>query len=200
MKKRIIVGTLSAMLLLPTASVFADYPYTVASGDTSWKIAVKTEIGISELITANPQIPNIHLIYPGQKINVPTQDDIKAYEQEVVRLVNIERSKQGLSALKYDWELARVARYKSEDMRDHNYFNHNSPIYGTPFDMIKNFGIKYKSAGENIAKGQTTPGQVVKSWMNSSGHRANILSSKFTHIGVGYAKKGNIWTQQFISK
>lgn len=200
MKKRIIVGTLSAMLLLPTASVFADYPYTVASGDTLWKIAVKTEIGISELITANPQIPNIHLIYPGQKINVPTQDDIKAYEQEVVRLVNVERSKQGLSALKYDWELARVARYKSEDMRDRNYFNHNSPTYGTPFDMIKNFGIKYKSAGENIAKGQTTPGQVVKSWMNSSGHRANILSSKFTHIGVGYAKKGNIWTQQFISK
>ena len=102
--------------------------------------------------------------------------------------------------MQYDWELARVARYKSEDMRDQNYFSHNSPVYGSPFDMIKNFGISYKAAAENIAKGQTTPEQVVQSWMNSSGHRANILSTKYTHIGVGYAKEGHIWTQQFISK
>ncbi len=200
MKKKITSVILTSTLLLPSASAFADYQYTVVSGDTLWKIAVKTETGISEIIAANTQISNINLIYPGQKINIPTQDDVKAYEQEVIRLVNVERDKQGLQALKYDWELARVARYKSEDMRDNNYFSHTSPVYGSPFDMMKNFGINYKSAGENIAKGQTTPEQVVKSWMNSSGHRANILSSKFTHIGVGYAKAGNIWTQQFISK
>lgn len=200
MKKKITSVILTTTLLLPTASAFADYQYTVVSGDTLWKIAVKTETGISELIAANSQISNINLIYPGQKINIPTQDDIKAYEQEVIRLVNVERAKQGLQELKYDWELARVARYKSEDMRDNNYFSHTSPVYGSPFDMMKNFGINYKSAGENIAKGQTTPEQVVKAWMNSSGHRANILSSKFTHIGVGYAKSGHIWTQQFISK
>ncbi|WP_148629625.1 SafA/ExsA family spore coat assembly protein [Bacillus sp. E214] len=200
MKKKITSVILTTTLLLPTATAFADYQYTVVSGDTLWKIAVKTETGISELIAANSQISNINLIYPGQKINIPTQDDVKAYEQEVIRLVNVERAKQGLRELKYDWELARVARYKSEDMRDNNYFSHTSPVYGSPFDMMKNFGINYKSAGENIAKGQTTPEQVVNAWMNSSGHRANILSSKFTHIGVGYAKSGHIWTQQFISK
>lgn len=200
MKKKVISIALTTTLLLPTASAFADYQYTVVSGDTLWKIAVKTETGISELIAANTQISNINLIYPGQKINIPTQDDIKAYEQEVIRLVNAERTKQGLKELQYDWELARVARYKSEDMRDNKYFSHTSPVYGSPFDMIKNFGITYKAAAENIAKGQTTPEQVVKSWMNSSGHRANILSTKYTHIGVGYAKDGHIWTQQFISK
>ena len=200
MKRKITTVVLTSTLLLPTASAFADYQYTVVSGDTLWKIAVKTETGISELIAANTQIANINLIYPGQKINIPTQDNIKAYEQEVIRLVNKERTKQGLKELQYDWELARVARYKSEDMRDQNYFSHNSPIYGSPFDMIKNFGISYKAAAENIAKGQTTPEQVVQSWMNSSGHRANILSTKYTHIGVGYAKEGHIWTQQFISK
>lgn len=200
MKKKITSVILTTTLLLPTATAFADYQYTVVSGDTLWKIAVKTETGISEIIAANSQISNINLIYPGQKINIPTQDDVKAYEQEVIRLVNVERAKQGLQELKYDWELARVARYKSEDMRDNNYFSHTSPVYGSPFDMMKNFGINYKSAGENIAKGQTTPEQVVNAWMNSSGHRANILSSKFTHIGVGYAKSGHIWTQQFISK
>ena len=200
MKKKITTFILTGALLLPTASAFADYQYTVVSGDTLWKIANKTETGISELIAANTQISNINLIYPGQKINIPTQDQIKEYEQEVIRLVNVERSKQGLKELKYDWELARVARYKSEDMRDNNYFSHNSPVYGSPFDMMKNFGINYKAAGENIAKGQSTPEQVVKAWMNSSGHRANILSTKFTHIGVGYAKNGHIWTQQFISK
>nr|WP_201741299.1 SafA/ExsA family spore coat assembly protein [Pradoshia eiseniae] len=200
MRKKITTFILTGALLLPTASAFADYQYTVVSGDTLWKIANKTETGISELIAANTQISNINLIYPGQKINIPTQDQIKEYEQEVIRLVNVERSKQGLKELKYDWELARVARYKSEDMRDNNYFSHNSPVYGSPFDMMKNFGINYKAAGENIAKGQSTPEQVVKAWMNSSGHRANILSTKFTHIGVGYAKNGHIWTQQFISK
>ncbi|KMY44682.1 transporter [Bacillus sp. FJAT-27916] len=200
MKKKITTFILTGALLLPTASAFADYQYTVVSGDTLWKVADKTETGISELIAANPRISNINLIYPGQKLTIPTQDQIKEYEQEVIRLVNVERTKQGLKELKYDWELARVARYKSEDMRDNNYFSHNSPVYGSPFDMMKNFGINYKAAGENIAKGQSTPEQVVKAWMNSSGHRANILSTKFTHIGVGYAKNGHIWTQQFISK
>ena len=200
MKKKLATFILTSALVLPSASAFADYQYTVVSGDTLWKIANKTETGISELIAANTQIANINLIYPGQTINIPTQDEIKEYEQEVIRLVNVERTKQGLKELQYDWELARVARYKSEDMRDNNYFSHNSPVYGSPFDMMKNFGINYKAAGENIAKGQSTPEQVVKAWMNSSGHRANILSTKFTHIGVGYAKNGHIWTQQFISK
>ncbi|MBO7304856.1 MAG: hypothetical protein J6V09_06510 [Clostridia bacterium] len=120
--------------------------------------------------------------------------------REVVRLVNVERSKQGLKPLSSDWELSRVARYKSEDMRKNNYFSHTSPTYGSPFQMMKSFGIKYKTAGENIAKGYKTPTAVVTGWMNSSGHRANILNPTFTHIGVGYVQNGSYWTQMFISK
>lgn len=175
--------------------------HTVVSGDTLWKLAVKYEIGISELKSANPQIKNFDLIYPGQTINIPTLDStVTNYEQEVIRLVNQIRAENGLKALTYDWELARVARYKSQDMKDNKYFSHTSPVYGSPFQMIKNFGISFRSAGENIAKGYATPQAVVNGWMNSSGHRANILNSSYTHIGVGYVSGGNYWTQMFISK
>lgn len=85
-------------------------------------------------------------------------------------------------------------------MKDKNYFDHQSPTYGSPFDMMKSFGISYKTAGENIAQGQKTPEEVVKAWMNSQGHRENIMNPSFTHIGVGYVESGNYWTQQFIGK
>ncbi|MED3661990.1 SafA/ExsA family spore coat assembly protein [Ureibacillus sp. FSL K6-8385] len=189
---------LSIGLLLP-ATVFAAETYTVVKGDTLWKIAVKTQTGVQELINANPQLQNPNLIYPGQKINIPEKEG-HAYEQEVIRLVNVERAKAGLPALQYDWELARVAKHKSQDMHDKKYFSHTSPTYGSPFDMMKSYGIKYRSAGENIAMGQSTPQQVVNAWMNSSGHRANILNKNFTHIGVGYVKDGHYWTQMFIQK
>lgn len=125
---------------------------------------------------------------------------LSEYEQQVVDLTNQERAKQGLPALKVDLELSKVAREKSSDMQKNNYFSHTSPTYGSPFDMMKQFGISYKTAGENIAKGQRTPQEVVNAWMNSSGHRQNILSSNFTHIGVGHVAEGNYWTQQFIGK
>lgn len=132
----------------------------------------------------------------------PTQSSssVSAYEKKVVELTNAERAKQGLAPLTLDTELSKVARIKSQDMKDKNYFDHNSPTYGSPFDMMKSFGISYKSAGENIAMGQTTPEQVVQAWMDSPGHRANIMNSSFTHIGVGYVASGNYWTQQFIGK
>ena len=102
-----------------------------------------------------------------------------------------------------DWELSRVARLKSQDMADKNYFSHQSPTYGSPFEMMKKFGISYKLAGENIASGQRTPQDVMTSWMASPGHRANILKPEYTHIGVGYYRGGSyghMWTQQFITK
>ena len=175
--------------------------YTVKKGDTLWKIAVRYEIGVSELIKANPQFKNPNLIYVGQKVNIPAASSLKSYEDEVVRLVNIERSKHGLPALKSHWELSRVARYKSQDMINKNYFAHQSPTYGSPFNMMESFGLKFSAAGENIAYGQRTPQEVVTAWMNSPGHRANILSRTYTHIGVGAAKKSNgtlYWTQMFM--
>ena len=83
-------------------------------------------------------------------------------------------------------------------MHDLGYFSHTSPTYGSPFDMMKSFGISYRAAGENIAKGQTTPAAVVNAWWNSEGHRQNMLNASFTQIGVGYVADGKYWTQMFI--
>lgn len=199
MKKFLAVLTAVSLLVFSSISVSAATVHIVSSGDTMWKIAVKYKVGLSEIISANSKITNPALIYPGQQIAIPTQDtSVSNYEEEVVRLVNIERAKNGLSALETDWQLSRVARYKSQDMKDKNYFSHTSPTYGTPFQMMKSFGISYRYAGENIAKGQRTPQEVVTAWMNSSGHRANILNANYKKIGVGYVASGNYWTQMFI--
>ncbi|MHB8172221.1 MAG: CAP domain-containing protein [Thermincolia bacterium] len=132
-----------------------------------------------------------------------TNEGLSQFETKVVELVNVERSKAGLKPLVADSLLSKGARAKSQDMADQGYFNHNSPKYGSPFDMMKTFGVKYNAAGENIAAGQTTPEAVVTGWMNSPGHRANILNPKFGKIGVGYVtvNKGyrHYWTQWFTN-
>ena len=99
-----------------------------------------------------------------------------------------------------DTQLSQVAQTKSQDMQKNGYFSHTSPTYGSPFDMMRDFGVSYRTAGENIAQGQRTPQEVVNAWMNSAGHRQNILNGNFTHIGVGYETSGNHWTQMFIGK
>ena len=200
MKKSFIAMVMAVHTLLSTsANTYASIIHTVASGESMWKIAVKYQVGLSELVNANPNISDPELIYPGQKITIPIIDtSITNYDNEVVRLVNSERAKNGLPPLTQDWELSRVARFKSQDMKDNAYFSHTSPIYGSPFDMIKNFGISYRTAGENIARGQATPQAVVNAWMNSSGHRANILNKSYKKIGVGYVSDGRYWTQMFI--
>lgn len=132
-----------------------------------------------------------------------TPGSLSAYEAKVAQLVNAERAKYGLKPLTVDHQLAKVARLKSEDMRDKRYFSHTSPTYGSPFQMMRQFGITYRTAGENIAAGQRTPEAAMQGWMNSSGHRSNILNANFTHIGVGHAvggSYGNYWTQMFIGK
>ena len=133
----------------------------------------------------------------------PALTENNKLEKQVVALVNQERAKIGLAPLKDNSQLANVARTKSADMAANNYFSHTSPTYGSPFDMMKKFGITYNAAGENIAMGQPTAASVMTGWMNSPGHKANILSANFTEIGVGVAKDkdGSIyWTQQFIGK
>ncbi|QAS52049.1 CAP domain-containing protein [Halobacillus litoralis] len=126
--------------------------------------------------------------------------EVSEFEKQVVELTNQEREKQGLAPLELDTELSAVAKDKSLDMQQNNYFSHNSPTHGSPFDMMKAYGIDYRTAGENIAMGQTSPEQVVEGWMNSEGHRKNIMNPNFTHIGVGHAENGNYWTQMFIGK
>lgn len=126
--------------------------------------------------------------------------NVSAIEQAVLDLTNAERQKAGLKPLQIDKNLMNSARQKSTDMATNNYFSHTSPTYGSPFDQMKANGISYRAAAENIAMGQRSAEEVVKAWMESPGHRQNILTPNFTHIGIGYDAKGNYWTQQFIQK
>lgn len=202
MKK--IISTFAALIISATIGFGVSAQsrtHTVVRGDSMWRIAVRYQIGVSELIKANPAIKNPNLIYPGQKIGIPDASSLQSLETEVIRLCNIERTNRGLPALTTNWQCSRVARYKSQDMIDKNYFAHQSPTYGSPFDMMEAFGLRFSAAGENIAYGQRTAREVVNGWMNSPGHRANILSQAFTQIGVGAAKKSNgtlYWTQMFM--
>ena len=127
---------------------------------------------------------------------------LSADELEIFNLINTQRTNNGLSALKIDSEVQNVARIKAKDMAENNYFSHTSPTYGSPFDMLKKFGISYKSAGENIA-GNSSNQAAVTAWMNSSGHKANILNSSFNYTGIGVVssnKYGKIYVQMFIGK
>lgn len=207
MKKKILSLLICFTTLVSASSAFASDTYTVKKGDSLWKISKKVNIPLSTLIKYNPQIKDVSSIYVGDIIYISKNENnetnnasLSAYENEVVRLVNEIRATNGLNKLKISEELSNVARIKSQDMKDNNYFAHESPTYGSPFDMMRKFGISYRAAAENIAKGQNTPQRVVDAWMNSSGHRKNILNSSYTHIGVGHVKNGNFWTQMFIKE
>lgn len=210
MRKRIFKSlaalSLAVTVLLPfvaptPAHAESSIAYTVKSGDTVWAIATRYQIGTSEIVQAN-HLKNPSAIYPGQKLIIPQLDPkVTNFQNRVVQLTNAQRAKIGLPPLKMNWELQRMARVKSEDMRNRNYFDHQSPSYGSPFDMMKSFGIHFSYAGENIAAGQQTPESVVDSWMKSPGHRANILKKEYTQIGCGVAvggQYGYYWTQEFI--
>ncbi len=134
---------------------------------------------------------------PTVKPTIPQGSDNLAFEKRVVELVNEQRALNGLAPLTLSSKLSDVARAKSQDMHDNRYFSHTSPTYGSPFDMMKAFGISYRTAGENIAMGYSSPESVMDGWMNSPGHRANILNASYTTIGVGYVADGNYWTQHF---
>ncbi|UPM56357.1 CAP domain-containing protein [Gottfriedia acidiceleris] len=195
--------------------------YKPTSNQSLSQIANKFKVSVTDIKKVNPSLKYrlpTYIIRKGTPIKVPvkvsapskppvnpvqgTPSTLTAYQKEVLDLTNKERAKLGLSALKADFKALNDCAYaKSNDMDQNNYFAHQSPKYGSPFDMMKSFGISYTSAAENIAMGQQTPAEVVKAWMNSSGHRANILNGQFTYIGIGYKKgKQTYWTQQFISK
>lgn len=141
----------------------------------------------------------IRVLYNNTRIT-PVLKEIESMEQGVLRLVNIERTKAGLKSLVIYSELSKVALLKSEDMALFGYFDHISPNYGTPFEMMTSQGISYTAAGENIAKGYKTPEEVVSAWMNSPGHKANILNPLFNRMGLGlYVGDSTYWTQMFMN-
>lgn len=131
---------------------------------------------------------------PSQPATKPTTpaapvQGLTADEQQMLDLVNKERTQRGLAPLKANLELTKLARLKAQDMIDKNYFSHQSPTYGSPFDMMNRFGVSYRTAGENIA-GNSSVGAAHTALMNSAGHRANILNTAYTEVGIGIVKGG----------
>ena len=134
---------------------------------------------------------------PAPEISLPENSGaMTQLERAACDLINTQRKAHGLAPLTIDANLSIKARIKSEDMKVNRYFSHNSPTYGTPFNMMKQLGITYRSAGENIAMGYTTAQAVVNAWMASATHRANILSTNYTSMGIGYVD--GYWTQWFL--
>lgn len=186
--------TLTAGLSIPTAASFRIFCHMKPSCLWQCPDWQKPE---NPILPDVPPIPDV----PEQEAPKPESPEsgstAASAEKQVADLVNAQRAQHGLSALTFSQKLSEGARAKSQDMAKNNYFSHTSPTYGSPFDMMKTFGITYRSAGENIAKGYSTPEAVVAAWMNSEDHRENILSSKYTAIGVGYIADGGYWTQWF---
>ncbi|MFD0697745.1 CAP domain-containing protein [Paenibacillus sp. GCM10027628] len=209
-KKIVLPGLLTLGLIAGSgaASAASAATYTVKSQDTMWTISQKQGISLSSLIAQNPQVANPNIIWPGMILNVPGHtsngtpptnnvNSQSSYADQVVSLVNQERAKAGLNPLTMDKSLSVMALDKAKDMYNNHYFDHTSPTYGSPFDMMTSYGIQYGYAGENIAMGQKTPQEVMQAWMNSTGHRENILSPNYTKIGVSFYN--NEWVQEFIS-
>lgn len=139
---------------------------------------------------------------PTPQPNPDKSSDLSYQQSKMLELVNSERSKAGLKPLLWDADLARVANYKAIDMVQNNYFSHSSPTYGSPFDMMKQFGIQYRAAGENLA-GYNDVIKAHNGLMNSDGHRKNILNSSFTHIGIGVQNSpryGYVFVQMFVGR
>lgn len=204
-KKTVLTGVLALGTILGAGAVSAA-PYSVTDNDTMWTISQKNGISLSSLIQANPQVINPNIIWPGMVINLPTptvnqgadtSTTVSTFADQVVTLVNQERTNAGLKPLVNNSSLSAMALDKAKDMYNNHYFDHNSPTYGSPFDMMNAYGIRYTYAGENIAMGQQTPQDVMTAWMNSAGHRQNILNPNYTQIGASYYN--GAWVQEFIA-
>jgi uncharacterized YkwD family protein len=204
MIKKLVLATFVLLLSGPAVShgqikMFNEPPfeyYKVSPGDTFWYIAKRYGLDYKKLMQLNPNVEprNMHV---GEVIRLKASaSSPSGFEEQVVQLVNQQRAKAGLRPLTHRADVKNVAQKKAEDMINSNYFSHTSPNYGSPFDMLKAFGISYSYAGENIAKGQKTPQEVMNAWMNSSGHRANILKPEYDVIGVGFYH--GAWVQMFI--
>ncbi len=172
--------------------------YNVIGESNDWYV-VETDEG--EIGAVEPTEVQPHIEAP-QVEGTQGSNALTPNENEILRLLNAERAKIGLNPLKLDMEITRVARLKSQDMIDNNYFSHNSPTYGNPFDMMKSYGIKYIYAGENLA-GNPSIKDAHQSLMNSQGHKENILNPNFTHIGIGVregSQYGKMITQMFVGR
>ena len=223
MKKTLFFLAALTILATGTAMPASAQHCDVQRGDSMWRIAKRYNVPFAKVLILNKHFRNQHLIHPRDEVELPdgstgastnesgTGDsaakDSKVTQAEmtqaeaVLKLVNQERKKAGVQPLTLSDKLTSIANTKAKDMADKNYFSHQSPTYGSPFDMLKQFGVSYSYAGENIAAGQRSAEEVMNSWMNSSGHRQNILNKNYTQIGVGFYRGGEYgteWVQLFI--
>ena len=206
MKKKVFTLLLSAALLCGSAgsASAAVKDCTAAELMNSGRIQILLEDCLSKYFgSQNVQKPEMNQNpeqNPNQNQGQNAVQPNVTQSGQVVTLVNARRQEAGLATLQNDSSLAAIAQKKAEDMAKNGYFSHTSPTYGSAFDMLKAAGYSYRTAGENIAKGQKTADAVMKGWMNSSGHRANILGTGYTKIGVGYAVSSGgtpYWVQIF---
>lgn len=227
MKKLLAIYAVTVALAIGIATPAFAQHCDVQKGDSMWNISKKYHVDFKKVLELNKKFKDLNLIHPKDEVELPdgstgnstnvgsSNDNIQEDNQtsssldkgdwsqanEILELVNTERSKQGLKALTLSSKLTSVANTKAKDMADNNYFDHNSPTYGSPFEMLQTFGVEYSYAGENIAAGQQSSEAVMNSWMNSSGHRANILNKNYTQLGVGHVTGGSYgtyWCQEFI--
>ena len=205
------------------AQASAQHHCIVQKGDSMWKIALRYKVPFNEILRLNKHYIDPHMIHPLDKILLPdgssgsettqhsdfddissdeqpiSESDVSQQAQAVLSLVNAERSKNGLSSLTLSSKLTAVANEKARDMAENNYFSHESPTYGSPFQMLQQYGIRYRTAGENIAKGYKTPAAVVEGWMNSPGHKQNILNASYSAGAMGcyYYNGSYYWVNNF---
>jgi uncharacterized YkwD family protein len=190
-------------MIEPYRQPIGSHQYVIQRGDTLFKICNLFHISKSDFLKANPALQQDggNKIIANTTLVLPQEESMSGYEKQVLDLTNAERAKAGLQPLMGNYtELNKSARIKAEDMSHNNYFSHTSPTLGDPFQQMRAMGVTYSAAGENIAKGQQTPQEVVNAWMNSAGHRANILNGAYTHMGVGYEGSNKCWVQQFAAK
>lgn len=217
MKKHMKYGLTAAAALTvtvaqPMTAMAASWAYTNA-GNMQYKIVTggKQGVNIKELLgnlNADCDIPGINIpdisqpIVPDQPV-IPDQPDDggsqDAWTRQVVELVNAERAKVGAGALTISSGASTAAQIRAMEITKS--FSHTRPDGRTFSTALTEAGVSYTGSGENIAYGQRSPRAVMEQWMNSAGHRANILNPDFTAIGVGHYEGSNgtdYWTQLFI--
>jgi uncharacterized protein YkwD len=193
-------GTVTAKVTLHTGANTLRFGNTTGWAPDFDRITVTTGGGPvpSDSVSPAPSSPAPSSAAPSS----PAPSGNAVFEAQVVDLVNQERAKVGCQPLAVDGRLVAAARKHSSDMANRNYFSHTTPE-GVDFaTRISNEGYRWSGAAENIAKGQRTPAEVMSAWMNSTGHRNNILNCGYKHLGVGLAYdagKTALWTQDFAS-
>lgn len=150
-----------------------------------------------EIKPSAPSAPSLQPPVTSPEEDTDSTETVHPYVLRVAELVNEERAKAGIDPVTLDTTANQAALIRAEEIVSS--FSHTRPNGSSFVTALKEQGINYRLAGENIAWGQKTPEQVMNGWMNSSGHRANILNASYTHIGVGYYQKNgvNYWTQLF---